>query len=359
MKPTARLDRISSTKPRPTGLGQSTYELWHYVDIEKARQRVLNETPVTLAMEYVFAGASFGDAIAENAANVVNQNGGNASVVEKGYDPQSPALGKYKLCVVESESPRPDIDGLMQQFIEKAKKKPYSGATKEEALEIVFEELTSSRSKPNVELKSQNQFNPLPSYFYGTTHPVVHWKKVREGSGSGDGNGSNGNGSNGGGSGQTYRVKRLEGSPPKTVVLEAEGGFSSIQPIMDELRSGSHKMTLGFQAQGGGGGAAFFDFTGASGPTGGEVFIDLETPVPKLLQNAAQQGSLVAKVGRSEAAIPPSQVPTPGGNGGSGGPITVDGGRRKQAQIISGASNATVVIGAASLMSVTLIAAAS
>jgi hypothetical protein len=315
MKPTARLNLSGRTRPRDTGLSasqsglsQSSYDLWYYVDLQTARNRILRETSISRSTApYMYLGMNFGDNMAEEAKQVVNQNGGNARIEEGWYDPSRKPFGKYKLCVVESKSSRADVDRLMEQFKNKAAKIPYSGVQNENARAIVFEELVSSRSKPDLELIEKNQFNPKPGFRYGPQHPVVHWKNVTdEGGGSGQLGG-----------GTTYPVKRLEGTPPRTVVVKTGTGFSAIQPFMDELR-GSGRVTLGFKTSGGNGGAAYFTFTNADGPDGREVALSLQTPVPALLQEAARQGALKAKLGQVSSAIPPSEVPSPGGSGGGG-----------------------------------------
>jgi hypothetical protein len=228
MNPTARIDaprrrRESPTGPERSGLGdpwwrprsdegdsgtasEGTYELWHYHATEKARKRVLSETKVTVADDYIFIAPDYCDSIAEKTVDVVNSEGGSARVEQRTFDDW--LKGTYKVAVVESRTKRETVESFIDQIISEAKRGDYDGGPLDAAVEIVFEEVRASKDRPDLELLSQNEFNPRPGYYYNRNRPCIEWKKVFEGNGGG------GNGGSGGPSTPNFPINGGVVSPP-------------------------------------------------------------------------------------------------------------------------------------------------
>lgn len=356
MTPTARLDNLKIGARRDTsglgaGLGQETYELWHYHDTKEAVGRILGETPVTIADKYVFTVPDYTDAIAEKTVSVVRGEGGSARL-----ETRTQGLNEYKVAVVESETPRATVDNFVEQVISDAKLGDYDGPN-DAAMEIIFEEIASSKSPPDTEVISVNEFNPLPFYSYLKNYPCIEWEQVREGGGNGNGE-----------SDQAFPVQSASntGGGEGRVVAQT-GGSDALLGRMGQT------ITLGVVRNNQPQGAAFFsvpDRLSATKPGGqGQTILFTASPIPAPLIQAANAGNLVAMPKKAEGAVPPSEVPTNGsGNGGNGsgengstGNGANGGGRvpppQQGAGIVPGVSNATLILGTAGLLSVTIVAA--
>jgi len=151
----------------------------------------LSETKVTVADDYVFIAPDYCDSIAEKTVDVVNSEGGSAHLESRAFDDW--LKGTYKVAVVESKTPRDTVESFIEQIISDAKLGDYDGGPLDSAMEIIFEEIRSSKNRPNLELLAQNEFNPKPGYYYNRNRPCIEWKKVYEGGG---GNGGSGEPSN-------------------------------------------------------------------------------------------------------------------------------------------------------------------
>lgn len=330
MKPTARLDRTSTTKRRrPTGLGQSTYELWHYHDTKEANDEAISNTNITNASNYIQANFQFLNAVAENTVEVVNNNGGNAHLETRAADPNG--LFTYKVAIVESTAPRSDVDSLISQMVEQAKQKEYD-VLSQDAMKVFFEKIKNTRSEPSPEVVWENKYNPRPRYGYPNPTPVVHWKEVAESSSDGGSNGNGGSGSNSDSGLVRVRIKTVSQTTSRALkrqFIPSSGGevLRSEDPTTILARVPSDSIS------------DFRNFNGVQSLT--------------RLDGDGSGGSGDGSNGNGGGG---------NGSGGDGGGGTFVGGGRQptgqQAGLVPGVSNATLVIGTAGFLSFTLVAAA-
>lgn len=191
---------LSASNVSPSGEA----DLYTYMDVDLAFQKILNNTPATIIGGYNQASFNVMQSFAEGVGSLLSESGGSATV-EQREKIETKGGGTddfgHKVAVIDSQATPEIIDSTVETLKEEARIM-ISDDLKEQAVTQMFDAIKTEESVPGSEFVILNQFNPKPMVMYHDIHPALEWMDVEEESGGGG---------NGGGSDPTLQRTCIEG----------------------------------------------------------------------------------------------------------------------------------------------------
>lgn len=172
------------------GLGDGTSELWTYIDLHTALQKIENQTD-TRPRAYRGAIQSINQELTNGIAEGVAQNGLNAQVISV---PGPGDVPDYQKTEVTSEAPEGTVRSFVASVRQSTKEDAPSGGRKvsQKGVRIILDHIRTGGAPDRTQEVVGDYSGGGRPLWYMRQWPLVHWQKVTSGGSGGSGGGGNG-----------------------------------------------------------------------------------------------------------------------------------------------------------------------